>query len=275
MQQTTLATKAVTDSIRSGQYNDKIRHWLKAPDSSTNANQARELRHEGTGAWLLENPVFQSWHSGSHQNIWLHGPAGCGKTVLSVNVLDHLTNRNDALILSFFFDFSDTTKQTVDGMLRSLACQLYQGGISSAVHLDSLFQAHQNGINQCTTKELEDTVSKMLAVQNKVFIILDALDESTTRNKVLQWIEDIVSKPELVHVQLIFTGRPEFEFQQHIPTLIGKQNCLPFDKQTVNSDIRSWVTAQLAQRRDFTEKSLSHDLLEGIRSKVGGGADGM
>jgi predicted NACHT family NTPase len=115
----------------------------------------------------------------------------------------------------------------------------------------------------------------MLAAQKKAFVVLDALDESTTRNEVLLWIEDIVSRPELVHVQLLYTSRPESEFQQRIPSLIKKQNCLPFDKQTVNSDIRSWVTAQLAQRRDFTNKPLSHDLLKRIRSKVGDGADGM
>lgn len=160
-------------------------------------------------------------------------------------------------------------------MLRSLAFQLYQSGNSSAFHLNFLFETHQNGVNQCTTKELSDTVFKMLVAQKKVFVILDALDESTTRSEVLLWIENIVSRPELVHVQLLYTSRPESEFQQHIPLLIEEQNCLSFDKKMVNFDIQSWVTAQLAQRRDFIEKSLSCDLLERIRSKVGDGADGM
>lgn len=223
----------------------------------------------------MENPVFQSWHSGSHQYIWLYGLAGCGKTVLSATVLDHLTSRNDALILSFFFDFSDITKQTLEGMLRSLAFQLYQNGTSSAVHLDSLFQEHQNGINRCATKALSDTVLSMLAAQKKVFVVLDAIDESTTSNEVLLWIEGIVSRPELIHVQLLCTSRPESEFLQHIPPLIEKQICLSFDKQTINTDIRSWVTAQLSQRHSFIEKRLSHGLLERIRSKVAGGADGL
>ncbi|OQE16718.1 hypothetical protein PENSTE_c023G07929 [Penicillium steckii] len=275
VQQTAAVTKATTDSIRTDQRTDKIRCWLNPPDPSTNANHARKLRHEGTGTWLLENSVFQSWYSGLHQHIWLYGLAGCGKTVLSVTVLDHLTNKNDALILSFFFDFSDTRKQPLDGMLRSLAFQLYQDGNRSAIHLESLFQAHQNGTNQCATTALSDTVVKMLAAQKKVFIVLDALDESTTRNELLLWIEDISFRPELVHVQLIYTSRPEAELQQRIPSLIEEQNCLPFDKQTVNCDIRSWVTAQLAQRRDFTEKCLSYNLLQKIRSKVGDGADGM
>ena len=275
MQQTTLATKVATDFIRSDLRTDKIMRWLCPPDPSTNANHARTLHHEGTGAWLLENLVFQSWHLGSRQHLWLHGLAGCGKTVLSATVLDYLAKGNDRLILSFFFDFSDTTKQTLDGMLRSLAFQLYQDGVGTAIHLHALFQAHQNGSDQPTTKALLDIVFKMLVVQRKVSIVLDALDESKTRKDVLLWIKDVVSRPKLAHVQLLYTGRPESEFLRDIPPLIGKKNCLSLDKQAVDADIRLWVTAQLTQRRDFKEKPLPQDLLERIRTKVGEGADGM
>ncbi|KAJ4034152.1 hypothetical protein NW758_011110 [Fusarium oxysporum] len=274
VQQTTVATKAVTDSIRSDLRTDMIKRWLCPPDPSTNANHARELRHKGTGAWLLKNPVFQEWYSGSRRHLWLNGLAGCGKTVLSATVLDHLAKGNDRLILSFFFDFGDTTKQTVDGMLRSLAFQLYQNGGGCAGLLNGSFQAHQDGGDQPATKALSDVLFKMLAVQ-KVSIVLDALDESTTRGELLLWIKDVVSSQELRHVQLICTGRPEAEFLRDIPSLIGDENRLALDKQAVNADIRSYVTAQLSQRRDFQNKRLSQDLLELIPSKVGDRADGM
>ena len=268
-------TEAVTKSIRSDLRTDKIKYWLCPPDHSTNANHARNLRHEGTGAWLLENSVFQSWYCGSRRQLWLRGLAGCGKTVLSATVLDYLARRADSLILCFFFDFNDIAKQTLEGMLRSLAFQLYKGGVDSAFHLDALFQAHQNGNDQPTTKAFWDVVLNMLVVERKVYIVLDALDESKTRNDVVEWIKDVVSRPELVHVQLLFTGRPESEFCRHIPPLIGEQNCLAFDEHAVNHDIRSWVKAQLSQRGDFTAKRLPQDLLEEILVKVGDGADGM
>ncbi|KAJ5136783.1 NACHT nucleoside triphosphatase [Penicillium atrosanguineum] len=275
VQQITAATRATADSIRSDLHTDEIKRWLCPPDPSSNASHARTLRHKGTGAWLLESPVFQEWHSGSRRQLWLHGLAGCGKSVLSTTVLDHLANGNDDLILSFFFDFNDVAKQTLEGMLRSLAFQLYRRGVDSANHLDALFQAHRNGSDQPTTKVLWSVIFKMLVAQRKVSIVLDALDESKTRDTVLGWIKDMVSRPELVHVQLLLTGRPESEFLRDIPPLIGKQNCLALDKQAINSDIRSWVIAQLSQRRDFTEKPLSQNLLEEIRKKVGDGADGM
>ena len=189
-------------------------------------------------------------------------------------MLDHLAKGNDRLILSFFFDFGDTEKQSVDGMMRSLAFQLYQGRAGSASLLDASFHAHQDGRDQPATKVLSDVLFRMLAVQ-KVSIVLDALDESTTRGELLLWMKDIVSRPELGHVQLICTSRPEAEFLRDIPMLIRDENSLALDKEAVNADIRSYVAAQLSQRREFRDKPLSQDLLEGIRRKVGDGADGM
>ncbi|KAF1812073.1 purine and uridine phosphorylase, partial [Eremomyces bilateralis CBS 781.70] len=268
MQQTIGVAKIATDSIQADLRTDKIKRWLRPSDPSINANHARELRHEGTGAWLLENPAFQEWRSGSRRHLWLYGLAGCGKTVLSATVLDHLEKGNDRLILSFFFDFGDAEKQTVNGMLRSLAFQLYRGRGASAGVLDASFQAHQGGRDQIATKALSDVLFKILAVEAKVSIVLDALDESTTRRELLLWIKDVVCRPELGHVQLICTGRPEAEFLHDMPSSIGDENRLALDKQAVNADIRSYVAAQLSQRRDFQDMRLSQDLLELILNSL-------
>lgn len=275
MQQQIDGIQQTAAATRSDRHTDKIKGWLCPTDPSTNLNHARRLRHEGTGVWLLENPVFQSWYSGSRRQLWLHGLAGCGKTVLSTTVLDHLAKGSDGLLLSFFFSFDDIAKQTLDNMMRSLAFQLYQAGTDSAVHLDTMFQVHRDGRNQPETQALWDVVLKMLEVQRKVSIIIDALDESTTRDNILLWIGDVMSRPELAHVQLLYTSRPEPEFLRHFPDSIGMESCLPLSKQAVNCDIRSWVSAQLSQRRDFLEKRLAKNLIEEIRRKVGDGADGM
>lgn len=137
-------------------------------------------------------------------------------------MLDHL-QKADHLVLSFIFDFSDIIKQTLDGMLRSLAFQLFQlfqGDIGFAHQLDYLFQAHQHGGIQPATKTLEDFVNKTLLGQ-KILIVLDALDESITRGELLRWIKNLVSLPELAHIKLFCTSRPETEFQNNIPGLIG------------------------------------------------------
>lgn len=100
-------------------------------------------------------------------------------------------------------------------------------------------------------------------------------DESTTKNELLLWISNIVSRPELNHVQLFCTSRPELEFQRRIAKLIDQESCISIDKNAVNEDIRAYITTQLVDREDFKDKNLPEDLVELIQKVVGDGADGM
>ncbi|WYZ41181.1 hypothetical protein EsH8_V_000076 [Colletotrichum jinshuiense] len=274
IQKSTIAMNATTETIKSDLQTQKIKRWISPPDPSINANHARKLRQEGTCAWLLETPIFKAWVLGSRQHLWLHGLAGCGKTVLSSMVLDYLTKRNDHLVLHFFFDFSDTTKQTVDGLLRSLVFQLYQSGVSSTTHLDNSFEAHKDGKDQPAAKVLLDIIYKSLTDQKGVYIVFDALDESTTRNELLMWIQDFSCRPELSHIQMIYTSRPESEFLQVLPPLIGEYSCFRLEKGAFDADIGSYVAKRI-QESDFSRKNLSPDLLKLIQIKVGNRADGM
>lgn len=275
VQKTSNVTKVIVETVRSNQHVAAIKDWLSPPDSSTNANHARQLRHERTGEWFLNGAAFSEWETGSRRHLWLYGLPGCGKTVLSTTILDHLTNIDDHITLDFFFDFSDTMKQTVDGMLRSLVFRLYKLGIDSSRELDGLFQSHHDGKDQPATKALLDCLHTMMIGPIKIFLVLDALDESTTRVELLKWMKDVISTPELDHVRLIATGRPEAEFQHEIPHLIGKDNCLLLDKDAINADIHSYVMARFKRSPEFAKWVSFPSVLKHICKEIGGKPDGM
>ncbi|KAK2469654.1 hypothetical protein H9L39_18469 [Fusarium oxysporum f. sp. albedinis] len=264
-------TKHAVMSMASDHRFAKIERWLSPPDCSTNANLARERRHPGTGTWLLNSPAFQEWELGSRQHLWLYGLAGCGKTILSTTILDHLLQIDTHTTLAFFFDFSDPGKQKLENLLRSLAAQLYHTGNEAAKRLDSLFTSHDDGRRQPDTNALSACVDGMIQTAGKVFIIIDALDECTKREELMHWIRGLASS----NAQLLVTGRPEAEFQHEIPRLLDERNCVLLDKQAVNADICSYVEATLKQRSDFVEKKLCSSLLREMRDKIGNGADGM
>ncbi|RKK27323.1 hypothetical protein BFJ67_g16193 [Fusarium oxysporum f. sp. cepae] len=264
-------TKHAVMSIASDHRFAKIERWLSPPDCSTNANLARKRRHPGTGAWLLNSPVFQEWKLGTRQHLWLYGLAGCGKTILITTILDHLLQLDTYTTLAFFFDFNDARKQKLEDLLRSLAIQLYHTGNEAARRLDSLFTSHDDGRRQPDTNALSACVDTMIQIAGKVFVIIDALDECTAREELVQWLKHLASRK----AQLIVTGRPEIEFQSAIPQSFDKLNCVQLDKNVVNGDIRSYVEATLEQKPDFVDKKLSPSILEEIRDKIGDGADGM
>ncbi|RSL87112.1 hypothetical protein CEP51_002393 [Fusarium floridanum] len=264
-------TKDAMVTARSDSHRAEVERWLSPPDYSTNANLARRRRHAGTGTWLLESTAFQEWKLGSRRHLWLYGLAGCGKTVLSSTILDHLLQMETRTTLTFFFDFNDPKKQTLESLLRSLSFQLYHSGGEAARRLDGYFTRYDDGRRQPDMSVLSACVDQMRQMTGNVTVIIDALDECTTRGELLTWMKGFVSG----NAQLLVTGRPEAEFQREIPGCFEERNCVLLDKRAVNTDIRSYVMATLEQNPKFVEKELSQDLLGKICDKVGDGADGM
>ncbi|KAK4242978.1 vegetative incompatibility protein HET-E-1 [Corynascus novoguineensis] len=252
----------------------RLERWLRPPDTSTNFNQARKKWHEGSGQWFLDSATFNEWKHGSRRHLWLYGLAGCGKTILSTTIVDHLQKMNDCFVLEFYFDFNDTVKQQVDGLSRSLLFQLYKFG-SHPEHLDNLYKSCQDGQRQPDGRTLLSCLHTMIKGSKAIFVILDALDECTERRDLLECLKEFFTTPDLSHARLLATSRPEEEFLSFIPSWLGKEHCLQLDKDAVDNDIRSYVEARLEHSPEFVSKRLSKDLFEQIRKQIGNRADGM
>jgi hypothetical protein len=262
-------------SIKSDIHLDKIRKWLSPPDTSTNVNAAKERRHKGTGAWFLDSAAFSEWKSGLRRYLWLHGLAGCGKTVLTSMILDHLceTHMESCVTLNFFFDFRDKDKQQLDNLLRSLAFQLYLQCADSREDLDSLFTSYNQGKQQPTIDSLSRSVYIMMQRPKKLQIILDAMDECVTRSELLKWMKTL---PGLVGVHLIATSRQEEELESGLSGWIRKENTILIDKNLVNTDIRSYIKARLEVSEEFQKRwDSTPDVLKEIGTELGGKAGGM
>lgn len=261
--------------IGSKQQTEIIRRWLAPADSSTNANHARELRHEGTGQWFLESPVFQEWTSGSRRSLWLHGLPGFGKTVLLTTAYDHIVKEPERVALQFFFDFGHDRKQTLDNMLRELVFQLYSRQARPSSELDDLFNRYNNGRNQPDSDSLSDCLQKMLKSSHKTYIFIDALDECSERMKLLKWMESFVALPDLDHVRLIMTARPETDFNQRIPSMVHERNCVSIQTKSMSADIESYVQSSLRDRAGFKKWISTPSVLQKISSKLGERSGGM
>ncbi|KAK2042570.1 ankyrin [Colletotrichum somersetense] len=164
-------------------------------------------------------------------HLQLFGYVGCGKAVLSTTILDQLGEKSPSLTLEFFFDFNNTGNQTLESLLRSLAFQLYRAGGEAASRLDDLFKSNSNGQTQPGRSALSACVESMLKITPRANIVLDALDECTTRTQLLSWIRCFASEPGICNIKLIVTGRPEDEFKRDIPRLFNENNCTLLDKK--------------------------------------------
>ena len=100
--------------------------WLSAVDPSSDRGRARKSCQVGTGSWFLESDTYRSWLNQNLHILWLYGIPGSGKTILASAVIEDLqTNHNsDILVAYIYVDFSDSSKQSTDGLIRSFSRQL-------------------------------------------------------------------------------------------------------------------------------------------------------
>ncbi|KAJ5772187.1 hypothetical protein N7520_002716 [Penicillium odoratum] len=245
--------------------------WLSPSDTSINLNEALKKRQEGTGSWFLKCEPFQEWKTGKNQSLWLHGIPGCGKPILSATTIDHLnqtaTAESSSVILDFFFDFTDTDKQSLNKLIRSLISQLYSRCPDSRLELDEVFSSHGNGNRQPTEKALFEVFSTMLNQIKTVQIVIDALDECVTRKDLLLWIEGLIS---LKHsgLYLLVTSRREEEIESGLQHFIHDGGIIPLQQDLVNADIRTYVHQRLLDGRGFERWSSHPDVQRKIEIEL-------
>ncbi|KAK2776656.1 nacht and ankyrin domain protein [Colletotrichum kahawae] len=267
--------KVATVTLENDQRISSFHHWLSPADPSVNTNTARSQRHNQSGTWFLEGAVFDEWKKGIRRHLWLHGMAGWGKTILCSTIIDSLDNDETSRTIRFFFDFNDTRKQTLDSLVRSLVWQLSRIEEGTMSELNKLYEACDKGRNQPDIYNLSRCLQSMMQLLPRINVVVDAMDECTTRNDLLCWMEDLVNRPSLTAVKLIVTGRPESDLLQRLCSLFGAYNCISLDKQAIDKDISSYVNARLGWDPRFTSKRIPQDLIDQICLRVGHGADGM
>ncbi|KAH8123752.1 hypothetical protein LI328DRAFT_168337 [Trichoderma asperelloides] len=249
-----------------------IERWLSPANPFTNIINAKKKRYSGTGTWFIESDEFSQWKLGLRQHMWLYGMPGCGKTILSSTIFDHLSQVDECVVVTFFFDFTDTKKQKLGDMLRSLAFQLYGSHSGSRKDLDNLFASSDSAGRQPDTYTLSECIKSMMRESEKLIILLDALDECSERRELLQWMGDFM--PAFTNVQVIATGRPEHSLQQNLVVLLGEDNCLPLNKDSVDNDIRLYIKARL-EGQEFKRWANFPHVLEQIRVAVSSKSNGM
>lgn len=267
--------KTVVEGLKLDNKFSKIEKWLSPPDPSTNLNKAQKERQEGTGSWFLESEPFKDWKSGIHQNLWLHGIPGCGKTVLSATIIDHLNQQLDPshAVIYFFFDFADTNRQSLDQLVRSLAAQLYSRCENSRKELDTLFSSCEDGRQQPTFESLFATLLRMVNYIGKTQIIIDALDECTTRKDLLLWMEKLCSGRAGLY--LLSTSRKEEDIESGLKRWIHQGNFVSIQQDPVNHDIHAYVHERLRNDYGFQRWRSKPSVLDEIETELMKKADGM
>ena len=150
----------------------------------------------------------------------------------------------------------------------SLKCE---GGVPKV--LMNLYAHCGNGHQEPTLDDLQNTLRGMLDGFSSTFIILDALDECTEREKLLNWIQTVVlenlKKDINLGLHLIVTSRPE----QEIEDKFRSYSYLDLVEESENYDLVAYVDHQLENDSDL--QKWNSDTQEQIKLTLMKQADGM
>ena len=242
--------------------------WLTKTDPISNHTAAREKYQAGTGEWFISSHEFSYWLLSKH-SLWLHGIPGAGKTVLCSTIIENIQSRcsPDDACLYFYFDFGNPLKQAVINMLYSFLTQLSSSMIPTEVR--QLYERCNNGGQEANITQLIETILSIASHGRRLFIIIDALDESSDRKTLLKVIKMILQSNS--EINLLMTSRKEHDIQVMLEFSVNY--VVAIQNELVDVDIDIYIRQCLLNDPDLCK--WDDELKSEIVTILTSGAQGM
>ena len=136
--------------------------------------------------------------------------------------------------------------------------------------LGNLYARCGNGHQEPTLGDLQNILDRILSGFSSTFIILDALDECTEREKLLNWIQTVIPEKDMnLGPHLIVTSRPE----QEIEDKFKFYDYLDLVGESENHDLVAYLDYQLQNDSDL--QKWNSDTQDQIKLTLMEQADGM
>ena len=156
----------------------------------------------------------------------------------------------------YYFDFRDTAKQDVRGLLSSLIVQLCAKSDLCYNILSVLYSKHDVGLLLPDDDSLTQCLQEMVRLpgQPAIYIIIDALDECpdssgppSPRELVLNLIEDLVEL-HLPNLRICITSRPETDIEEVLGPVASSSVSL-HDEAGQKQDIMDYINSAVQSDR--------------------------
>lgn len=228
-----------------------------------------DRRYEDTGQWFLQTEVFQRWSkqdqiiSKDQRALFCYGTQGAGKTVMSAIAIDELRQHfeeDDTVHIAFFY-CNYREEVTFDRILASLLRQLLAGNASE---LKAVYNKTKKAAP--TLDEILSLLETTILRLSKVFIVIDALDESPLSVGFNSSFDRFLSMLERHDLRLLVTSREN----PLIANLFKNSPSLRI--RALNGDIETFLDGGLRELRFTYGKP---DISLKIKSAITKAADGM
>jgi hypothetical protein len=133
-----------------------------------------------------------------------------GSSTIIENLLENSANDISAMIAYYYFDFGEVDKRTLDSFVRSLIIQLTVNLPEIPQDLSHLYTCSRDNKQEPSTESLKKVVQAILTKSVKTIVAVDALDECSTPEELVQFIGEMRSW-EAADLRLLVVSRQHFE----------------------------------------------------------------
>lgn len=250
-----------------------INEWIQVDLVDQQFDVQRDERLEGTGDWIFSHPAYQSWLSGvgDLKLLWLCGPAGSGKTVLSATVIQRLKDsspQGPPVVYCFCSVYAQAATQ-LQGIIRTLISQFARQSVHMRQQIwDYMHSSTCDGGDVASQSDLWIILKELLEGTLGCTLIIDGLDEfdgsDRARSKFLRQIKSTVQNTS---TKVMVASRDEGDIRDE---LFDAHIC-NISKDLVRADIRRLAEALVFERLPRKTEDLKHELSERLTDK----SDGM
>ncbi|KAM0499222.1 hypothetical protein ACHAQF_006373 [Verticillium nonalfalfae] len=251
-----------------------VHAWLR-PIPGERYHDSLQRRLDGTCVWMLNESLFQQWMtselSPGPSILWLHGPAGFGKTIMCANIIQHLTTTLTTPTAHFFFS-SDASSSRDDPFLaiRSWVSQVistHDGAFQLAL------ERQECDPDPIATRHTIMSVFESIAclVPGCTFV-LDGLDECTNidgggRDSVVVFLDAVMKALAGAKARLLVVSRFLAEIQHSLrgdePERLREYKLRPSHVQAdIAAYSRDVVEKKLQNKNTALRASLSNTMAE-------------
>ncbi|KAM0331275.1 hypothetical protein ACHAQA_002945 [Verticillium albo-atrum] len=243
--------------------------WLRhVPDERYNDSIERRL--DGTCLWILDRPVFIEWESPEFRAgakvLWIHGPAGFGKTVLCANIVQHLTSTLKSAVAHFFISSDSDSREDPFMAIRSWISQVV------SIHeeaFESALQGYEADLDPTATRyTIMSLFASILRIVPGCTFVIDGVDECThlsgTNNSVTHFLRNLMNAAAGTNTRILIVSRFLTDVRYSLRDHDADFSEYQIDPADVRSDIaaysRALVEKKLPNKHDDVRASLSDSM---------------
>lgn len=257
---------------------DRVITWLMKTDPSINHQEHRRKHHSATGQWFVKGQYLQNWRTTANSLMWLHGTSGCGKTVLTSTIIEHLREdweQNCQRGLAFFyFNFNNTEQQKVVNFVCSYIAQLSSQVETLPSEIKNMYTKYDSGRQSPLLSDLTSAIASFRSYFKNIYIVIDALDECPTANMEQEQVLDAIQEFrnwQDKEFHILVTSRQEPRVKDALGPIMTTAP-ISIQKAQTKEDIDSFIGSALAK---IAGTWWPEDLISEVQATLSTGANGM